>query len=302
MFYFSKSDRRAFILLAILAIGIVVVLCLLPQNEHDKHPTQPVSDSTQHDATSHAASLNLQQPAEHFDPNTVDSITLVKLGLTRYQVRAFLNYRASGFVFEQPLDITHLNSLSDDDIDRLLPLISIADKYRNRRVKYPIGKRNSTSYSHNNSAASYTRKTHTDSIRSLYPTKFINPTKVDPNTADTTLLMKIPGIGRNIARWIVDRRQRLGGFHHVEQLLEVDYVSDDMLEWFEISDTAITHININKAPFVQLSKFPYIGYDKARAISNRIRLYGPFADINALQASGIFDADEIDCLKPYIEY
>lgn len=316
MFYFSKSDRRAFILLAIAAVAIVAALCLLPQSEAGKpvadtdkpaaNADKPATDADrgnpQQDVAATTPSADAQALAEYFDPNTVDSLTLIRLGLTRHQVRSFLRYRAAGAVFEKPLDIAHLNSLSDDDIDRLLPLVRIADNYRNRRVKYPVGRQYHTSDTYDNTAASRIREVRADSLHRDYPAKFTTPTKVDPNTADTALLMKIPGIGRNIARWIVERRQRMGGFHHVEQLLEVNHVSADMLEWFSIADTAITHININKASFAQMSRFPYIGYDKARAVENRKRLYGPFANIDDVRASGIFTPDEIKRLQPYLDY
>ena len=53
---------------------------------------------------------------------------------------------------------------------------------------------------------------YTERSASPHPSKFSQPTVVELNSADTTLLQRIPGIGQNIARWIVQRRERLGGF------------------------------------------------------------------------------------------
>ena len=132
------------------------------------------------------------------------------------------------------------------------------------------------------------------------PSKFSQPTTVDINSADTMLLQRIPGIGSNIARWIVQRRERLGGFYSVEQLLEVRYVEPAMLQWFTV-DTALVHrFRIGDMTFAEMSRHPYIGYEKAKAISNYQRLYGPISDMEQLRATAIFTDEELERLQNYI--
>ena len=130
--------------------------------------------------------------------------------------------------------------------------------------------------------------------------KFDKLTKVEVNTADTNLLKRIPGIGSNIARWIVERREKLGGFYTVNQLLEVKHVEPSMLEWFTVDVTQIQPIRLNKMTFAEMSRFPYIGYDKAKAISNYQRIYGPILDEEQLRATHIFTDEELEKLKNYI--
>ncbi len=241
------------------------------------------------------------QPADPtvsvFDPNTADSLTLIGTGLKPWQVRSFLRYRNAGAVFREPMDIVRVYCLDDADIDRLLPMVRIADRFKKRRTKYPIGKKKEE----NNSPDTGTN-TSVETNTSVYQSsKFTSPTKVDVNTADTTLLQRIPGIGTNIARWIVQRREKLGGFHSTAQLMEVKYVSEDMLEWFEVA-TDVRRRDLSEMTFSQMASFPYIGYEKAKAISNYTRLYGPFKDIGALRSSGIFTEEELTRLIPYLNF
>jgi len=132
------------------------------------------------------------------------------------------------------------------------------------------------------------------------PAKFSQLTTVDLNSADTALLQRIPGIGTNIARWIVERRDKLGGFYAVDQLLEVRYVEPAMLQWFMVDTSLVHHFRISDMTFAEMSRHPYIGYDKAKAISNYQRLYGPITDFEQLCATTIFTDEELEKLRNYI--
>lgn len=133
-----------------------------------------------------------------------------------------------------------------------------------------------------------------------YPTKFSQLTQIDVNTADTALLQRIPGIGSNIARWIVERRDRLGGFYAVDQLLEVRYMEPAMLQWFMVDTSSVRRFHISDMTFAEMSRHPYIGYDKAKAISNYQRLYGPITDFEQLCTTTIFTDEELEKLRNYI--
>lgn len=304
MNHYDKSDRRALIVLAIFAavLAVVVWITSRPVDTTAETSVSVDTDSVRNNTVVADTSSTTVVPPTSFDPNTVDSATLVLLGLKPNQARSFIRYRNAGAVFRTPLDIAHVYSLEDSDIDRLLPLVSIASQYQHRRTKYPIGQR----YERDTAPADYHDKSdyshHRPDTTSYSPRKFTQPTTIDPNTADTALLQRIPGIGRNIATWIVRHRDRLGGFHSVSQLLEVRYVEPSMLQWFEIKSDSLRHINLNTMTFAQLSSHPYIGYDRAKAISNRRRLYGPFTDIQALRATGFFTDDTLQLLAPYLEY
>ncbi len=322
--YYSKADRRAIILLTVVAFMCILGVVLFGNNtgQDNKRNEANGRDTTINDARqtarqgtsvqngipdkgSDAEESNVaSKTVDTFDPNTADSMTLLAVGIKPWQVKSFLRYRNAGAVFRSPMDIIRVYCLEDEDIDMLLPKIRIADKYKQRRIKYPIKKQTGWNNGEPNERLQTTARTNrlTAADKSPYHSnKFTSLTKVDVNTADTTLLKRIPGIGSNIARWIVQRREKLGGFYSIEQLTEVKHVSEEVLEWFELS-TDVQHRNLSKMTFRQMASHPYIGYEKAKAISNYIRIYGPFKDNDALKSSNIFTEEELLRLMPYLEF
>lgn len=318
--YFNKGDRRAIMVLSVVAVIIVAAIALFGTNTGDSSsPRATASDSLSHDsssssseATSADASREKAEPTV-FDPNTVDSVTLLRNGLRPFQVHAFLRYRQAGAVFRKPLDIARLNCLEDEDIDRLLPLIVIDRKYSERRTKYPIRENYPSSDPSSPSRTSSSADTPSDSHEGHSAdsrtksgrgsgNKFTSLTQVDLNTADTTLLKRIPGVGSYTASRIVAMRTRLGGYHSTSQIQTLLNISSDLLEWFTVSNPEIRRININTATFNQLRQHPHIGYDHARDLSRYVRLYGKIKDVQQLRSSNIFTDDELTLLQPYIEF
>ncbi len=308
--YFSKSDRRSIIALAFLAVVCVATLLIMnayeAENKGKSEDNIAQADSTAL-GTDSTGQPNLAYTMAEFDPNTVDSATLVSFGINSKTARTFIRYRNAGAVFRTPEDIRRVYSLTDEDAERLLPYVRIGEKYAHKKRR-----------SSNTQLAQHTYRNSPSSLSSsdagkdstpngtpyTYPKKFEQLTIVDPNTADTTTLQRIPGIGRWIAKGIVEQRKRLGGYHSVEQLLEVRHFSPELLEWFSIDTVtiAIKKIDINKASFQQLNQHPYITYEQTRSLLHYIRLYGAIPDTTALHRTGIFSSDEIKRLAPYIEF
>ena len=53
---------------------------------------------------------------------------------------------------------------------------------------------------------------------------------IELNSADSLELLRLPGIGATFSRRIISYREFLGGFAHVNQLLEVYGISENTLE------------------------------------------------------------------------
>ena len=137
----------------------------------------------------------------------------------------------------------------------------------------------------------------------VYSPKFTSPTTIDPNTADSATLCSIPGIGRGIASSILHMRERLGGFYDLSQLLECAYFSVDLLQWFALDrQPELQQIDINKAGFGQLIRHPYISKAQTQDILQYRRLYGTIKDSVQLHSTGIFTADELHRLLPYLKF
>ena len=128
--------------------------------------------------------------------------------------------------------------------------------------------------------------------------------KLNLNSADTTELKSLPGIGSFFAKNIVDYRNKLGGFIEKEQLLEV-YAFDSTrmanIENLIIIDTIeLRKVNVNTDDFKTILRHPYIEYEDVKKIVNYRESYGMIKNWGTyLKVVGRNDVDER--LELYLE-
>ena len=93
---------------------------------------------------------------------------------------------------------------------------------------------------------------------------------VELNSADTTRLKMLRGIGSGYAKMIVAYREKLGGFYAASQLLEVYKFPDETYQKIKhqlsVDTTLIRKIKINEATVKELKSHPYISYYQALSI------------------------------------
>lgn len=298
---FTRSERRAVIVLALVALACVAGLIFFGESPQAESPATDESRvSVVRDARSIPHDVHPTAVIKTFDPNTVDSVTLVQIGISPRRVHTFMRYRAAGARFAQPQDITRCYSFSDDDIDLLMPLIRIAPEYQHSssytRSKYPI--QESYQADDHKSSTDYP----SNSVR-YQSNKFTTLTRVDINTADTSILKRIPGIGDAISSMIINLREKFGGFTSLSQLSQIHQLTPEHMEWFTLADTVpFRRIQINKASFKTLVSHPYISKDQANGILHYIRIYGPIKDVKALSSTALFTQEELVALTPYLEF
>ena len=131
-------------------------------------------------------------------------------------------------------------------------------------------------------------KAYWDSVRqvrkdSLYPYTSIplhpkKDTVLDLNSADTTELQYLRGIGPYVAKRIVDYRRDLGGYASVEQVREIDvlcrydqnkdfiFTFDSILPHLVANRDSIRKMPVNRMSAGALSKHPYLRFDQAKSI------------------------------------
>lgn len=94
--------------------------------------------------------------------------------------------------------------------------------------------------------------------------------RVELNTADTTELMKLYGVGSYYAKQIIKRRDALGGYMRPEQLLEIKGIDAARLEGFYkqvfIDTSYVTRYTLQTVTEDQLSAHPYVGRYLAQSI------------------------------------
>ena len=184
-----------------------------------------------------------------FDPNTADSTQL---------------YRTKE-------DFARLYGLTVKDYRRLEPYIRISSDYLPAATL--VGRRNYGAHGQNGSDGS-----NGPDGQEPYPRKIDSTQHIVLNTADTTQLKRVPGIGSYYAKEIVRHGKWLGG-----------YVTPQRL-------------NINKLSLQQLRRHPYINYYQAKAITDYRRLHGDIHSLQELRFSRDFTPEAIKRLEPYITF
>ena len=217
-----------------------------------------------------------------FDPNTADSTALLRLGLQPWQVRNIYRYRNAGGIYRRPEDFARLYGLTVKQYRQLKPYIRISADYL--------------------PAASLPEAAPVERDTLLYPRKIGAGEHVVLNTADTTQLRSVPGIGRGFARAVVAYGKRLGGYVDVAQLDEIADFPQEAKQYFVIDNPVTIKLNVNKLSVTQLSRHPYITFHQAKAIADYRRLHGKLHSLNDLKLHRDFTDDAIRRLLPYVEF
>lgn len=139
--------------------------------------------------------------------------------------------------------------------------------------------------------------------------KFKEPTRVELNTADTTLLKKIPGIGSTTALNIIRYREQLGGFYSPLQLGEKlkwekaqEMLPEWVSQWMSADPGQIRKLDVNHSDFKTLVHHPYLNYEQVKALFNYRRNWGNLSSIEVLKQLEEFSEDDIQRLRFYLEF
>lgn len=284
-----RNDRK--IAIAFLLLAVAFAAFFWKFGDYKANPQQMAADSIFSQKKAHHTKRPVQyyatesQKAERFpfDPNTADSTQLLRLGLQPWQVRNIYKYRAHGGIYRQKQDFARLYGLTVKQYRELEPYIRISSDYLPASVL--VGER---------------PKMERDTLR--YPVKIQADEHVVLNTADTTQLRKVPGIGSYYASEIIRYGQRLGGYVSVDQLDEIENFPQTSKQYFVIANAHPKRLNINRLTLQQLRRHPYINFYQAKAITDYRRLHGDIKSLNELRLSKDFPEEAIRRLGPYIEY
>lgn len=294
----NRNDRK----IALAAIGVALAAfggIWLAGSENEALPTTVVASDTLRTMTRHHRSVVKEDPlpVRHvetfpFDPNTADSSQLIRLGLQSWQVRNIYKYRARGGVYRKKEDFARLYGLTVKDYHRLEPYIRISSDYQ------PAA----TLVGDKANGANGTGANGTNGTNGVYPRKIDSTQHVVLNTADTTTLRQVPGIGIYFAKEIVRYGQRLGGYVSVDQLDEIADFPQASKKYFVVQQAHPKKLNVNQLTLQQLRRHPYINYYQARAIKEYCRLHGPLKSLDDLRLSRDFPPEVIQRLAPYVTF
>lgn len=311
--FFTKSQRRALwfveALLLVVIVGLSIHAWMVPEtatgNREEARTTHRRGNIT---------FATEETPVETFpfDPNTADSTTLLRLGLSPWQVRSIYRYRAKHGRYHIPEDFMRLPGMTNELWQRLGPMVRIAAAYRyvtpsppaRRRQQDVAGKTQGTAPAARDSVAAQPAATGQEAAHQVTQrtAKLAAGQTVDVNTADTTLLKMIPGIGSKRAASIVAYRQKLGGFVSAEQAMEAIEMPDSVLKWMKAEPVPVRKIRINEWSVQQLMAHPYVSFYQAKAINEFRRDKGKIHSLEELSHLKRFKPSDIGRLEPYIAF
>jgi competence protein ComEA len=276
---FSRMEVRGLIVLAVLMILLISIKIYIKTRsnifELEIIKKEGTIDNKENDTKT--SELNSFDKAENyknrmpFDPNKADYNEFKDFGIKEKVIQNIIKYREKGGKFNKSEDLLKIYGLDTLLYYKLLPFIKIikSDSTLNEKTK----KKN----------WSYT---------------------INLNTADTTDLMSIPGIGSVLSRRILKYRNMLGGYYYIDQLKEVYGISDSLFNTFSAhlqTDTSlIQRININTCEPEDLKKHPYITNYQVKAIQNFRKLSGPFTSKSQLIENYLLSEDNYVKLAPYL--
>lgn len=155
-----------------------------------------------------------------------------------------------------------------------------------------------------------------DSVYHTTPHPIKKDTVLSLNSADTTQLQLIRGIGAGMARRIVRYREQLGGYVSVSQLQdEALYqdayghsipskyrLPDSILGAFIIENDSIRTIPVNHASVERLQAHPYISYSLAKEIYTLRRQQMRLKNINELIGLPHATDSILKQIAPYLSF
>lgn len=225
-----------------------------------------------------------------FDPNSATKKQLEKLGFPYKSIKAILNYRKKGGRFYQPESLKKIYGITDKFYALVAPFIQVKKaqfaKHKNSDTKRSYSKTSSFVPSNNQR------------------TKFI-VNQIEINSATKEDWEQLPGIGTFYAKNIIQLRDKLGGFHAINQIKESYRFPDSTFvkiqEYLTVKMNNIQKIDLQRSSFKEINKHPYISYEQTKLLM-KAQDSGLLYEIKDLQKTKIFNLVELEKLIPYLDF
>lgn len=214
-----------------------------------------------------------------FNPNLLDAKGWRRLGIQEKTIRTILNYKAKGGRFYKKEDLKKIYGFSEADYDRL-------ESY----IQFP-------------SAVTFKEKDSASTGKTV-PVKSKPVTEL--NSADSLQLLALQGVGPVLSSRIIRYRDKLGGFHSIEQLKEIYGLSPESYELISgqctIDATAVHKLDINTITVDELKLHPYFRYTLAKMVINYRDQHGVFTSAEQLRNVDLITDSILEKIEPYLQY
>jgi DNA uptake protein ComE-like DNA-binding protein len=129
---------------------------------------------------------------------------------------------------------------------------------------------------------------------------------IEINSADTTQLMQLKGVGGFFAKKIIKYRDRLGGFFTISQIKEIynfpAELADQIAPQLSFNQSLVKKININTVVDTVLDNHPYISKMEAKTLVAFRSKHGNFGSCDDLLKSITIKKEVSDRLCPYLVF
>ncbi len=281
-FSLSRSETNAFIILLPL---MVIIVFSEPAYRYwvSRKPLDVSQDSVKLDSLlstlkwepdDSSVSKNTRSILFPFDPNQTSRDQLMSLGFTGFLADRIVNYRNKGGRFFAKADLLKIYGMDTMLYQRVINFIDLPKQ----------------------------------KAQSKFETKEFKKKEIvllDLNTADTTQLKKVFGVGKKLSERIIKFRDKLGGFISANQLTEVygldsTVIAAIKMKFFIQDNFKPKQLNINTATEFELSTHPYISNKLAKAITAYRFQHGSFAGLADLTTIHILTPSEYERVKAYL--
>jgi competence ComEA-like helix-hairpin-helix protein len=292
MFTFSKKERGGIIALLIVMILSIIIFIFIDQfpvsNKYDYSEFKKEIDQFEKQRElavktkyeKKKAQYNNKYPKSNsqlfpFNPNTLSKDSLQLLGLNPKLSERIVKYRNAGGKFKTPEDLKKIYGFPEKKYEELKTYIKVESN-----ESFSVEKSDS--------------KAKKENITVL----------VNINSADTTELKSLKGIGSKLSQRIVKFRINAGGFYSIDQLTEVYGLKPELFEQirpFVTVDENYIKININTATAEQLKNHPYIyKWNIANAIVNYRTKHGKYTKVEDLKKTDLVTDEICRKIAPYL--
>ncbi len=204
-----------------------------------------------------------------FNPNTASLQELQKLGFSKKQTATIKNYLDKGGSFKTKEDLKKIYGISTEQYNKLEPYIFIEkDETKDKIIKESI-------------------------------------IVVELNSSTEEELAKLKGIGEYTAKAIINYRNKLGGFTHIDQLAEIKSINKEHFNAFKsqlkINPSSVKKLSLNFSEVEDFVAHPYLNYQQAKEIVKFRSQNGPYQNIEQLLDSKILMKISYQKIKPYLE-
>ena len=285
-FQFSNKQRSGIFLLVLI---IIMVQCVYAFVDFSKEEL-PIDTKEIEIFRNELDSLRLveienSKPKIYpFNPNYITDYKGYTLGLSNEEIDRFHKFREGNQWVNSAKDFQKVTKVSDSLLAKLSPYFKFPEWVTNPKPK---------SSNYNNSYSN-----------SKTPKTFAQ--KIDLNTASSSQLQKVYGVGEKLSERIIKYREKFkGGFVDDVQISEVWGLSPEVIERIKNDFTvktprAITKFNLNTATRDELVTIQYIDYEVASNIIEERTLRDGFKFIEELTKVEDFPIKKFEIIKLYL--